>query len=74
MLVLATLALFAGRVWLERRFLIEKGTAIALASAALLTLLVRLALVSHPDFYYPDLLTHTRVAEAIREEGRAAPM
>ena len=69
MLVLATLALFAGRAWLERRLLIEKGTAIALASAALLTLLVRLALVSHPDFYYPDLLTHTRVAEAIREEG-----
>ena len=32
-------------------------------------MLLRLALVSHPDFYYPDLLTHTRVVEAIRAEG-----
>jgi hypothetical protein len=32
-------------------------------------MLVRLFLISHPDFYYPDLLTHARVADAIRNEG-----
>jgi hypothetical protein len=47
----------------------EKATAATLASAALVTMLLRLALVSHPDFYYPDLLTHTRVVQAIREQG-----
>lgn len=69
MLVVATLLLLAGRAWLRRRVPMEKGTATILASAALVTMLLRLVLVSHPDFYYPDLLTHTRVVEAIREEG-----
>ncbi len=69
MLVLGTLVLLGGRAWLRRRMAMEEGTATALASAALLTMLVRLAFVSHPDFYYPDLLTHTRVVQAIREQG-----
>lgn len=69
MLVFATLALLAGRTWLHRRVPMDEGTATTLASAALVTMLFRLALVSHPDFYYPDLLTHTRVVEAIRAEG-----
>lgn len=69
MLGIATVALLAGRAWLHRRVPMDKGTASVLASAALATMLWRLALVSHPDFYYPDLLTHTRVVEAIREEG-----
>ncbi len=69
MIVISTLVLLAGRTWLHRRASMEKTAATALASAALLTMLWRLALVSHPDFYYPDLLTHTRVVEAIREEG-----
>ncbi len=69
MLVVATLVLLAGRTWLHLRVPMEKAVATTLASAALLTMLWRLALVFHPDFYYPDLLTHTRVVEAIREEG-----
>jgi len=69
MLVVATLTLLAGRTWLHRRVPMEKGKATTLVSAALVTMLLRLAFVSHPDFYYPDLLTHTRVVEAIRAEG-----
>lgn len=69
MLAVATLVLLAGRHWLHRRVPMERPLAAALVSAALVTMLWRLALVSHPDFYYPDLLTHTRVVEAIREEG-----
>jgi len=69
MLVVATLVLLVGRAWLRRYAGLEKETATALSSAALVTMLLRLVLVSHPDFYYPDLLTHARVVEAIREEG-----
>ncbi|HQZ17731.1 MAG TPA: hypothetical protein PLD86_12725 [Vicinamibacteria bacterium] len=69
MLVVATLVLLAGRQWLHRRVPMERALAATLASAALVTMLWRLALLSHPDFYYPDLLTHTRVVEAIRAEG-----
>jgi hypothetical protein len=71
MLVLATVVLFVGRAFLHSGAGIEKTTAATLSSAALITMLARLALVSHPDFYYPDLLTHTRVVQAIREEGPA---
>ncbi|MBK5256618.1 MAG: hypothetical protein JJE39_11340 [Vicinamibacteria bacterium] len=69
MLVASTVFLFVGRRWLERRMSIERDVSTILVSAALLTMLFRLGLVSHPDFYYPDLLTHTRVADAIRNEG-----
>lgn len=69
MLVVSTLALWSGRAWLRRRVPMQEATATTLAGAALVTMLLRLALVSHPDFYYPDLLTHTRVVQAIREQG-----
>ena len=69
MLVVSTLVLWAVKVRMQRTGLVERSVAGGLASAALFTMLLRLALVSHPDFYYPDLLTHTRVAEAIRAEG-----
>ena len=69
MILLSTAVLLAGRRFMERRIGLEQATATLLSSAALVTMLFRLVLVSHPDFYYPDLLTHTRVVEAIRDEG-----
>jgi hypothetical protein len=71
MILASTLVLLLGRLWLERRAGVERKDAVVLSSAALVTMLLRLVLVSHPDFYYPDLLTHARVVEAIREEGPA---
>lgn len=40
--------------------------AVALASTAFL---VRSAAINHPDFYYPDLMTHERLVEVLRETG-----
>ncbi len=69
MLIISAPVLLAARRWMEGRMSIERRTATILVSFALLTMLLRLSLVCHPDFYYPDLLTHTRVADAIRNEG-----
>jgi hypothetical protein len=69
MLVVSTLVLLPIRKWMESRMSIERQAATILVSAALVSMLFRLWLVSHPAFYYPDLLTHTRVADAIRNEG-----
>lgn len=69
MLVLSTVVLLAGRFWLERGAGLPRRAAALLSSAAFVAMLLRVVFVSHPDFYYPDLLTHTRVVEAIREEG-----
>jgi hypothetical protein len=69
MLLISFLALRAARLLLERFARMGASDATWLASAALFTMLLRLTLVSHPDFYYPDLLTHARVVEAIRAEG-----
>lgn len=71
MIVLAAAVLRLGRYVLERHAEIPRSAAAWLSSGALVTMLFRLVLVSHPDFYYPDLLTHTRVVEAIRAEGPA---
>jgi hypothetical protein len=54
---------------LIRRTGVESKEARILGCAALLSVLFRFVLISHPDFYYPDLLTHTRVVQAIRAEG-----
>lgn len=69
MLLLGTLVLLLARKGMERWSSIEGTNARWLASAALLTMTCRLALISHPDFYYPDLMTHARVAETIAREG-----
>ena len=71
MLVASTAVLCATKRWLILKRDVPGASATLLACAALVTMLFRLSLVSHPDFYYPDLLTHTRVVEAIREEGPA---
>ncbi len=71
MLIVCTLVLLAAKRWMEERMRMEKRTATVLATASLMTMLFRLALISQPDFYYPDLLTHARVVEAIRNEGPA---
>ena len=71
MLVLSILVLRISREGMERFAGIARTHAALLASAALFTMLIRLALISHPDFYYPDLLTHARVVEAIRSLGPA---
>jgi hypothetical protein len=41
-------------------------TLTALCAAAFL---IRIAAVNHPDFYYPDLRTHARLVEVVREAG-----
>ncbi len=69
MLVISFLVLRLGRYLLERFVRMGRTEAGWLASAAFFTMFLRLTLVSHPDFYYPDLLTHARVVEAIRLEG-----
>ncbi len=69
MLIISTLVLLAARKWMEERTSMEKQMAAWLAAAALVTMLFRLSLMSHPDFYYPDLLTHARVVDTIRNEG-----
>jgi hypothetical protein len=69
MLILSTAALAAGKRLIVRTGLMERPTATALVAGALVTMLFRLILISHPDFYYPDLLTHTRVVATIREQG-----
>lgn len=71
MILVSVAVLRLARTLLEKWGGISASLATGLASAALLTMLFRLTLVSHPDFYYPDLLTHTRVVEAIRAQGPA---
>ena len=69
MLIVSTLLLLAARKWLEQGLSLEKKAARCLAATSLVTMLLRLTLISHPDFYYPDLLTHARVVDAIAREG-----
>jgi hypothetical protein len=69
MLIVSTVFLAAGKHLIARTGLMKTPVAAALAAAALVTMLFRLILISHPDFYYPDLLTHTRVVETIRAQG-----
>ncbi len=71
MLVVSVAVLRLARPVMVRHGGLARSAAIWLASGALVTMLFRLVLVSHPDFYYPDLLTHTRVVEAIRAQGPA---
>ena len=69
MIVIATLVLLPIRRFMERRMAMDGAESRALAVASLVTMILRLVLVNHPDFYYPDLLTHARVVDAIRAEG-----
>ncbi len=71
MLIVSTLMLLALREAMCRGMGLARADAVRLVVAALVTMLFRLTLVFHPDFYYPDLLTHARVVEAIRAEGPA---
>ena len=71
MLIISTLVLWGGRRWLERTQGVDPKAASRLCSAGLVVVLFRLVLLSHPDFYYPDLLTHARVVSAMRAEGPA---
>ncbi|MEO8362393.1 MAG: hypothetical protein ABI672_20365 [Vicinamibacteria bacterium] len=71
MLVASTAFLLGGQRAMNAWTGVGKCHLTWLTSAALIAMLFRLTLISQPDFYYPDLLTHTRVAEAIRSEGPA---
>jgi hypothetical protein len=68
------LALFGGAGILAARALLARGrtsasTVRTLAVLALLAFVLRAAAVNHPRFYYPDLRTHARLAEKVREKG-----
>ena len=41
----------------------------ALAALCAYALLLRAGATNHPDFYYPDLMTHARLAQAVRDAG-----
>jgi hypothetical protein len=69
MLMVSTPLLLLLKKWLVARMALDPRAATGLAAASLAAMAFRLALVFHPDFYYPDLLTHARVVEAIRNEG-----
>lgn len=43
----------------------------ALSALLAYAFLLRAGATNHPDFYYPDLLTHARLAEAVGEAGPA---
>jgi hypothetical protein len=68
------LAVFGGAGLLVGRLLVARGraeprTLRILGALALFAFLVRAAAVGHPDFYYPDLRTHARLVEKVREKG-----
>jgi hypothetical protein len=56
-------------LWLVRRgrLAAEDLRVLALLGVAAFTL--RAALVNHPDFYYPDLMTHARLVGVVRDAG-----
>ncbi len=62
------LAVLAGR-FVMARGLASSQTVRAVAALALAAFLGRALLVNHPDFYYPDLRTHARLVEVVREAG-----
>lgn len=54
---------------LRRRGRLSLDSTRTLAALGLLAFLVRAAAINHPDFYYPDLRTHARLVEKVREGG-----
>ena len=55
--------------WLAARGVVSGADLRPLAVLLMATFLVRATAVSHPDFYHPDLRTHARFVEIIREGG-----
>jgi hypothetical protein len=70
-LLAAATPVFAGMRWWARREGVDERTSSWLAAGSVVALVIRAAFAFHPAFYYPDLLTHGRVVEAIRAEGPA---
>lgn len=54
---------------LRRRELISASDLRTLALLMMTTFVVRAIAVSHPDFYHPDLRTHARFVQIVREDG-----
>jgi hypothetical protein len=57
-----------GRVF-EARGRLAREDLRALAALAMTAFLLRAVAINHPDFYYPDLMTHARLVETIRDAG-----
>lgn len=55
--------------WLVRRGLASQEAVRIVGALAIGAFLLRALLVNHPDFYYPDLRTHARLVEVVREAG-----
>lgn len=55
--------------WLVGRGLASGQALRTVAALAMAAFLLRALLVNHPDFYYPDLRTHARLVEVVREAG-----
>jgi hypothetical protein len=68
-LVLFGLAGVALGRWLQARGRAEAGAVRAVAALGIAAFLLRALAVNHPDFYYPDLRTHARLVEVLREAG-----
>ena len=52
---------------LVRRGVVSRGSRRIVTTLAFSAFLLRAALVSHPDFYHPDLRTHATLVETLRE-------
>jgi len=55
--------------WLRARGKASAEDVRHVTALALVAFVARAAAVSHPDFYYPDLMLHARLAEMLRDAG-----
>ena len=56
-------------VWSRRRQYVSLETFRLVFSICVMAFIVRAVMINHPDFYYPDLRTHVRLAQFVRDAG-----
>lgn len=54
---------------LERRGRVSSTDLRLVGALGMTAFLLRAVITNHPDFYYPDLMTHARLVEAVRAAG-----
>ena len=55
--------------WLKARGLVDAESVRIVTALAVTAFLLRAALLNHPDYYYPDLRTHVKLAQIVRKAG-----